>query len=218
MSNEEEIRISIVQEDKVDIGTQKETKISLGVEQDNINIKMSKEENVKVEFETKEIITTRDHSKLDNLEFEKSGHIGFASSKDLVELEQDIPEKVIETIKDNGEETQALEMEQTTELDVAEAIEFNVGTSEQYDEESDKEVATTKLVKELVNKHAVPKRLSVLPIVNENAERDKVYLYADENGTSKRISMRNMLDTKIRTVNGIPINLQPNEYIFNEIE
>ena len=218
MSNEKEIRISIVQEDKVDIGTKKETKISLGVEQDNIDIKMSKEENVEVEFETKEIITTRDHSKLDNLEFEKSGHIGFASSKDLVELEQDIPEKVIETIKDNGEETQALEMEQTTELDVAEAIEINVGTSEQYDEESDKEVATTKLVKELVNKHAVPKRLSVLPIVNENAERDKVYLYADENGTSKRISMRNMLDTKIRTVNGIPINLQPNEYIFNEIE
>lgn len=218
MSNEKEIRISIVQEDKVDIGTKKETKISLGVEQDNIDIKMSKEENVEVEFETKEIITTRDHSKLDNLEFEKSGHIGFASSKDLVELEQDIPEKVIETIKDNGEETQALEMEQTTELDVAEAIEINVGTSQQYDEESDKEVATTKLVKELVNKHAVPKRLSVLPIVNENAERDKVYLYADENGTSKRISMRNMLDTKIRTVNGIPINLQPNEYIFNEIE
>ena len=218
MSNEKEIRISIVQEDKIDIGTKKETKISLGVEQDNIDIKMSKEENVEVEFETKEIITTRDHSKLDNLEFEKSGHIGFASSKDLVELEQDIPEKVIETIKDNGEETQALEMEQTTELDVVEAIEINVGTSQQYDEESDKEVATTKLVKELVNKHAVPKRLSVLPIVNENAERDKVYLYADENGTSKRISMRNMLDTKIRTVNGIPINLQPNEYIFNEIE
>lgn len=218
MSNEKEIRISIVQEDKVDIGTKKETKISLGVEQDNIDIKMSKEENVEVKFETKEIITTRDHSKLDNLEFEKSGHIGFASSKDLVELEQDIPEKVIETIKDNGEETQALEMEQTTELDVAEAIEINVGTSQQYDEESDKEVPTTKLVKELVNKHAVPKRLSVLPVVNENAERDKVYLYADENGTSKRISMRNMLDTKIRTVNGIPINLQVNEYIFNEIE
>lgn len=150
MSNEKEIRISITQEDKVDIGTQKETKILLGVEQDNINIKMSKEENVEVEFETKEIITTRNHSKLDNLDFENSGHIGFASAKDI--------EKV------------------------------------------------------------VPKRLSVLPIVNENAERDKVYLYADENGTSKRISMRNMLDTKIRTVNGIPNNLQVNEYIFNEIE
>lgn len=150
MSNEKEIRISIVQEDKVDIGTQKETKISLGVEEDNIDIKMSKEENVEVEFETKEIITTRNHSKLDNLDFENSGHIGFASAKDI--------EKV------------------------------------------------------------VPKRLNALPNVNERTDRNKVYIYVDEDGNERKISMRNMLDTKIRTVNGIPINLQVNEYIFNEIE
>ena len=95
---------------------------------------------------------------------------------------------------------------------------FEIGTSDYYDENSDEQVSSVKLVVKLIEEKSVPKRLSLLTDVDKFEKREKIYLYADENGKSKKISIRNLMDTKIRTVTDVPIDLQHNEYIFKEIK
>lgn len=239
LSDKKEITINITasEEDRVIIGATQEKVVSLSLEQENVDVNMSEEENVDVNIELKEIMNTKDHSKLDNLDFENSGHTGFASEKDLQnakkEIQGSIPkkvsqleidvelgvneEKVLDIIEKNGEETSELGISQTKELELESTNEIDIATSENYDEESDNQLVTPKLTTKLIDEKAVPKRLTILPNVDSSFNRKNIYLYADENGTSKRISMKNLLDKKMRTVNSIPSDLQEGEYIFLEI-
>lgn len=65
----------------------------------------------------------------------------------------------------------------------------------------------------------VPKQLSVLPQVNANADRTALLVYVDNNGVPNRMSVNDITNSKIRTVQGVlPSDLQPGEYIFLEKE
>lgn len=96
------------------------------------------------------ILPQYDHNKLNNLDYENSGHTGFASSKDL----------------------------------------------ENY----------------------VPKKLSILPDVDSTSNRASILLYADDNGKSCKISIKDMLSKQIRTSSVIPDDLQEGEYVFLELK
>lgn len=65
----------------------------------------------------------------------------------------------------------------------------------------------------------VPKQLSVLPQVDKNADKKLLYVYVDNNGVPSRMSVKDITNSKIRTVQGVlPSDLQPGEYIFLEKE
>lgn len=96
------------------------------------------------------VLPQYDHNKLNNLDYENSGHTGFASSKDL----------------------------------------------ENY----------------------VPKKLSILPDVDSTSNRASILLYADDNGKSCKISIKDMLSKQIRTSSVIPDDLQEGEYVFLELK
>lgn len=96
------------------------------------------------------VLPQYDHNKLNNLDYENSGHTGFASSKDL----------------------------------------------ENY----------------------VPKKLSILPRVDDNHNRSSILIYANDNGESCYISMKDMLSKQIRTSSVIPNDLQEGEYLFLELK
>lgn len=96
------------------------------------------------------ILPQYDHNKLNNLDYENSGHTGFASQKEL----------------------------------------------ENY----------------------VPKKLSLLPDVDSTSNRASILLYADDNGKSCKISIKDMLSKQIRTSSVIPDDLQEGEYVFLELK
>jgi hypothetical protein len=64
----------------------------------------------------------------------------------------------------------------------------------------------------------VPKRLNSLSIISPTSDRSKAYLYLDNAGTDSKISVSGLLDTKIRTVDKVPTDLQKKEYIFLKLE
>ena len=96
------------------------------------------------------VLPQYDHNKLNNLDYENSGHTGFASSKDL----------------------------------------------ENY----------------------VPKKLSILPDVDSTSNRASILLYADDNGKSCKISIKELLSKQIRTSSIVPDDLQEGEYLFLELK
>ena len=63
----------------------------------------------------------------------------------------------------------------------------------------------------------VPKQLSVLPQVSSNANRKTLLVYVDNNGTPSRMSVDDITNSKIRTVQGVlPDDLQAGDYVFVE--
>ena len=63
---------------------------------------------------------------------------------------------------------------------------------------------------------SIPRRLTVLndlDTVNSNA---KQYLYVDDENTqtSSKISLKELASSVVKTVESIPINMQPGQYIF----
>ena len=94
------------------------------------------------------------HNELQNLDYEHSGHTGFASQKELSILEQKV----------------------------------------------------------------VPKDFSTLSIVPNDFDKSDAYVYIDYNNTSNKISISNIVDKKIRTVEEVPSDWKNNEYIFEEIK
>lgn len=114
----------------------------------NINIKQNK---LNINTNTAiNILSVKDHNQLNNLDYEHSGHTGFASQKEL----------------------------------------------ENY----------------------VPKKLSLLPDVDSTSNRSSILLYADDNGKSCKISIKDMLSKQIRTSSVIPNDLQEGEYLFLELK
>lgn len=114
----------------------------------NINIKQNK---LNINTNTAiNILPVKDHNQLNNLDYEHSGHTGFASQKEL----------------------------------------------ENY----------------------VPKKLSLLPDVDSTSNRASILLYADDNGKSCKISIKDMLSKQIRTSSVIPDDLQEGEYVFLELK
>lgn len=118
----------------------------------DINIKPIDEINVNY-GKTLSIIPPTQHSELLGLDFESSGHIGFASEKQLSILEENV----------------------------------------------------------------VPKNLNSLSILPNDYDKNSAYLFVDNNGTSGKISIGNIVDKKIRTVGNEPNDWKTNEYIFKEI-
>ena len=120
----------------------------------NINVRQNTIKNISLKQKEIDIdksinvLPQYDHSKLNNLDYENSGHTGFASSKDL----------------------------------------------ENY----------------------VPKQLSILPKVDDSHNRSSILIYANDNGKSCYISMKDMLSKQIRTSSEIPSDMQPGEYLFLE--
>lgn len=94
------------------------------------------------------------HNELQNLDYEHSGHTGFASQKELSILEQKV----------------------------------------------------------------VPKDFSTLSIIPNDFDKSDAYVYIDYNNTSNKISISNIVDKKIRTVEDAPSDWKINEYIFEEIK
>lgn len=124
---------------KLNINVRQNTIKNISLKQKEIDIDIDKSINV---------LPPYDHNKLNNLDYENSGHTGFASSKDL----------------------------------------------ENY----------------------VPKQLSILPKVDDSHNRSSILIYANDNGKSCYISMRDMLSKQIRTSSAIPSDMQPGEYLFLE--
>ena len=133
------------------------------------------------------------------------GNAVIPSERSFVEyVLEDLPQSIVNYIYNNSIQSDVID----------------IATLENYDVHSDNEVPTTRLVVGLINQMSTNNgnRLSVLPEVSSNANLYRVYLYAEDNGPPSKISVRNMLDSKIRTVDRVPANLQSNEYIFMEIE
>lgn len=82
----------------------------------------------------------------------------------------------------------------------------------------DNETKTFKIKEEYLQNKYVPQELDIFSNIDTNKDRSKLSIFVDEEGTPKKVSMRAMLDTKIRTVNEVPNDLQENEYIFLEIK
>lgn len=126
-------------------------KLNINVRQNAIKNISLKQKEIDVDIDKSiNVLPQYDHSKLNNLDYENSGHTGFASSKDL----------------------------------------------ENY----------------------VPKQLSILPKVDDSHNRSSILIYANDNGESCYISMRDMLSKQIRTSLEIPSDMQPGEYLFLEIK
>ena len=70
----------------------------------------------------------------------------------------------------------------------------------------------------LLEQTTVPKKLSLLPDVNPASSRSSILLYADDNGNSCKISIKELLSKQIRTSSVIPKDLQEGEYLFLEIK
>ena len=70
----------------------------------------------------------------------------------------------------------------------------------------------------LLEQTTVPKKLSLLPDVNPTSSRSSILLYADDNGNSCKISIKELLSKQIRTSSVIPDDLQEGEYLFLEIK
>ena len=94
------------------------------------------------------------HNELQNLDYEHSGHTGFASQKELSILEQKV----------------------------------------------------------------VPRDFSTLSILSNDFDKSEAYVYVDYNNTSNKVSISNIVDKKIRTVEEVPSDWKINEYIFEEIK
>ena len=94
------------------------------------------------------------HNELQNLDYEHSGHTGFASQKELNILEQKV----------------------------------------------------------------VPKDFSTLSIIPNDFDKSEAYVYVDYNNTSNKVTISNIVDKKIRTVEEVPSDWKNNEYIFEEIK
>ena len=94
------------------------------------------------------------HNELQNLDYEHSGHTGFASQKELNILEQKV----------------------------------------------------------------VPKDFSTLSIIPNDFDKSDAYVYVDYNNTSNKVTISNIVDKKIRTVEEVPSDWKINEYIFEEIK
>ena len=124
---------------KLNINVRQNTIKNISLKQKEIDVDIDKSINVLPQY---------DHNKLNNLDYENSGHTGFASSKDL----------------------------------------------ENY----------------------VPKQLSILPKVDDSHNRSSILIYANDNGKSCYISMKDMLSKQIRTSSSIPSDMQTGEYLFLE--
>ena len=70
----------------------------------------------------------------------------------------------------------------------------------------------------LLEQTTVPKKLSLLPDVNPTSSRSSILLYADDNGKSCKISIKELLSKQIRTSSVIPKDLQEGEYLFLELK
>lgn len=124
-------------------------KLNINVRQNAIKNISLKQKEIDIDIDKSiNVLPQYDHNKLNNLDYENSGHTGFASSKDL----------------------------------------------ENY----------------------VPKQLSILPKVDDSHNRSSILIYANDNGKSCYISMRDMLSKQIRTSSAIPSDMQPGEYLFLE--
>ena len=124
-------------------------KLNINVRQNAIKNISLKQKEIDIDVDKSiNVLPPYDHSKLNNLDYENSGHTGFASSKDL----------------------------------------------ENY----------------------VPKQLSILPKVDDSHNRSSILIYANDNGKSCYISMKDMLSKQIRTSSSIPSDMQTGEYLFLE--
>lgn len=70
----------------------------------------------------------------------------------------------------------------------------------------------------LLEQTTVPKKLSLLPDVNPTSSRSSILLYADDNGKSCKISIKELLSKQIRTSSVVPKDLQEGEYLFLELK
>ena len=70
----------------------------------------------------------------------------------------------------------------------------------------------------LLEQTTVTKKLSLLPDVNPTSSRSSILLYADDNGKSCKISIKELLSKQIRTSSIVPDDLQEGEYLFLEIK
>lgn len=64
----------------------------------------------------------------------------------------------------------------------------------------------------------VPKRLNVIPTLDDAANNDTAMLYVDNNGIDSKISISGLRTRMIKQGDEIPANLQKGEYLFLEIK
>lgn len=64
----------------------------------------------------------------------------------------------------------------------------------------------------------VPRRLSTMPRLNMNSNRQNAYIYIDNNGVDSKVDISTLLGCLIRKGDSVPQDMQPNEYLFLEIK
>ena len=135
------------------IERQRSDKITLVVDtqKQNVSLKLKEKTQTKLNLSSNiSIIPPTYHSELLGLDYESSGHTGFASKKELSLLQ--------------------------------------------------------------------PKRLNEISILPKEDDRSKAFIFVDNNGSDSKISIKDMLSTKIRTVKELPNDLQEEDYIFLEMK
>lgn len=66
----------------------------------------------------------------------------------------------------------------------------------------------------LVEENAVPKKLTMMNVMQDTADRSNAFLFVDNNGTPERVSVKNVLSKIIRTSNTMPDDMQSGEYLL----
>ena len=66
----------------------------------------------------------------------------------------------------------------------------------------------------LLGVQVVPRRLDTISILDGKSDRDKVYLYVDNNGKDSKISIKELNSHVLKTVDVVPEDMQVGEYIF----
>lgn len=110
------------------------------------------------------------HSQLEGLDFESSGHIGFASEKQLNLLKSEVDKNTLEL------NNKMLNLDNTK----------------------------------------VSKRLENTPILTVKNSKNQ-YIFVDNNGVDSKISIKDINNRLLRTVDEIPSDMEEGEYIFLKI-
>ena len=70
----------------------------------------------------------------------------------------------------------------------------------------------------ILEQNVIPKDFTTLSILSNDYNKTDAYVYVDYNNTSNKMSISNIVDKKIRTVESAPSDWKNNEYIFEEVK
>lgn len=202
--------------------------ISISVEQEkSVSLEVSKSNEIGIGFEKREVLSEprveRSFYDFDFTFNEEDGSLSLTLIQNngvSKNLKIDLPtEELVKDVSYNNE-TKEINIEwengQTTKIPLSGLV--DTYKADELTLTLDNETKTFKIKEEYLQNKYVPQELDIFSNIDTNKDRSKLSIFVDEEGTPKKVSMRAMLDTKIRTVNEVPNDLQENEYIYLEIK